>query len=306
MTRPAWSERIRALLWYVGCAPAALVWKRGKHADYAAVHRAQALALFAFLGAIIALVLALVLALSHGMVHHRDLVERWPSEAWLLSLGRKLLIVWAVFWGYAVLRAMRGVAVPVPYMSWTVRRRWPTALGAVVLAVLLLAVLVIVPLVLVAESLVTDAPDQGRVFLIYDHLDRFPRFIFSAAALPIVRTGVARYGPGSVVMLPISRSAIETALTQGDFVIIASHGVADGLILDDGYYRPEDVPALDADGPLQFVYLAGCDSGAQQRAWEAALHPATVKSYDRLTPVIEHLWWFWARGPTQVRALAVE
>ena len=34
--------------------------------------------------------------------------------------------------------------------------------------------------------------------------------------------------------------------------------------------------------------------------------PAEVKTYNRLTAVVEHLWWIWREGPRRIRALAVE
>ncbi len=304
MTRPAWGKRVAALVCYAGLAPLVAVWRRKKRSEYIAVHCSQALVLFAFLGIIVVLVSALVLILSYGMVHHRQLVERWPSEVWLLSLGRKLLIVWGVFWGYALFRALRGSARPVPYMSFALRCQWLQRAGAAFLCAVLLTLLAFIPVIIMAELLVTDNAERGKVFMVYDDLGRFPRPLFSFAMYPVARAAVTRYGPDSAVLLPISRVAIETALTRGTYVVIASHGTARGLLLDGGYYTPEDVPSLDEHASLQFVYLAGCDSGAQRLAWEKALRPAAVKTYDRLTPVIEHFWWFWTQGPQRVRELS--
>ncbi len=295
-------ERTLALLCYLGVVPAALYCKKKHPSDYCTLHAKQALVLFGFLAIIVVLLAVLVLLLSYGMVHHRQLVERWPSEVWLLSLGRKLLIVWAVFWGYAVVRAVRGSAVPVPYLSRALRSRWLPNTGAIFVVSLVVIAVVMCPIVVRAHTLTTEREEAGKVFVVYDDLGRFPRFLFSFAVYPITRSAVARHGHDSVVMAPMTRTAIKTALTQGTFVIIASHGTAQGLLLEEGYFTPDDVPPLHDHTPLQFVYLAGCDSGAQRQAWETALYPATVKTYDRLTPVIEHLWWFWIEGPKHVRA----
>ena len=55
---------------------------------------------------------------------------------------------------------------------------------------------------------------------------------------------------------------------------------------------------------LEFVYLTGCDSGAQETAWKNAFAPARVVTYNRLTSVFEHIWWLWVRAPRVVRGLA--
>jgi len=303
MTRSAFWERIAALLLYFGFVPVLLFGRRKTPAEYREVHRKQALILFTFLGAIFLLLLLLVTLLSYGMVYHRNLVERWPTEVWLLSLIRKLLIVWVVFWGYAVFRAIQGISVPVPYMTFFTRRRLLQYTGLAVLCFAWLVFLIAAPIVIVADALVTSDVEHGSVFMVYEDQDRFPRPLFSLAMLPIARASIKRYGPNSAVLLRISPEAIQAAVKRGIVVVIASHGTSKGLLLEKGYFTPADIPPLGEEARLKYVYLAGCDSGVQKEAWEKALRPATVKTYDRLTPVIEHLWWFWNEGPRIVREL---
>ncbi|MCK5861513.1 MAG: hypothetical protein KAH38_03445 [Candidatus Hydrogenedentes bacterium] len=296
-------ERIIALLLYVGFIPALIFTRSKTTSGYLQTHRNQALTLFSFLGVIALLLLLLVLALSYAMVYYRGLVESGPTEVWLLSFIRKLLIVWVVFWGYAVFRALRGAAVFVPYLSFFAKRRFLHKAGFGVLCIAWAIFLIITPIVIMADSLVTSDTEKGRVFMVYEDQHRFPRPLFSLAALPMARAAVSRYGSGSMVLLSISPDAIQAAVKKGMVVIIASHGTAAGLLLEDGYFTPSDIPHLDEDSRLKFVYFAGCDSGSQREAWTRALAPATVKTYDRLTPVIEHLWWFWVEGPKVIREL---
>ncbi|HDP34683.1 MAG TPA: hypothetical protein ENN29_06180 [Candidatus Hydrogenedentes bacterium] len=304
MIRPGFGERVAALCCYAGLLPNPLLWRNRDVSQFSLVHRNQALTLYAFLGLILAVFILLLLALSYGMVYHRDLVEPLPTEVWLLSFGRKLLIVWIVFWGYAALKAALGSSRPVPYIAWMTQRKFLHRLGRGFLCFAWLVLFVAISLTALAELKVTDEIARGKVFMVYEDLNRFPRFLFSLAMYRMACAGVARYGPGSAVLLPIDADTIQTAVRQGVVVIIASHGTANGLLLRDGYFTPSDIPAPGENPSLRFVYLAGCDSGAHRAAWEKAFHPATVKTYDRLTPVVEHLWWFWTQGPRIIREVS--
>jgi hypothetical protein len=267
---------------------------------YLAIHRNQALTLFAFLGVVFLLLLMLVGGLSYGMVYHRNLVESGPTEVWLLSFIRKLLIVWLVFWAYSVFRALRGSPVPVPYLSVLSSRRYLHRTGMATLIAIFMALSAIVPLLIVADAQVSDVVEEGSVFMVYEDQGRFPRCLFSLAVFPIARASIKHYGPGSMVLLPISPDSIRAAINHGVVVIIASHGTSNGLLLEGGYFTPSDLLPRENSDRLKYVYFAGCDSGTQRSAWEEALRPAQVHTYDRLTPVLEHLWWFWTKGPSVV------
>lgn len=296
----AFQERAAALLLYLGFLPILFVHRSKEPSTYLAVHRNQALTLYAFLGVVFLLLLLLVGALSYGMVYHRDLVESGPTEVWLLSFIRKLLIVWLVFWAYSVFRALRGSAVPVPYLAVLSSRRYLHRVGMAALTAIFTVLFTIVPLLVVADAQVTDAVEGGSVFMVYEDQGRFPRCLFSLAVFPMARASIKHYGPGSIVLLPISPESIQAAIQHGVVVIIASHGTSNGLLLEKGYFTPSDLLPRENSDRLKYVYFAGCDSGTQRSAWEEALRPAQVHTYDRLTPVLEHLWWFWTKGPSVV------
>lgn len=304
MQPPGLWERIYALLLYAGCVPVLLFYRKKTPSSYLEIHRSQALVLLAFLVLILVTLIFLAGLLSYGMVYYRDVVESGPTEVWLLSFIRKLLIVWVVFWGYAVFRAVRGSAIPVPYMSFVVKRRFLQRAGLIAACVIWLVLVVLIPAMIFADSLVTGEVEKGSVFMVYEDQNRFPRALFSLAMLPVAWEAINRYGQESVVLLRISPESIQTAVQHGVVVIIASHGTSKGLLLEKGYFTPADIlPRTDA-ARLKFVYFAGCDSGAQRDAWEKALYPAEVFLYDRLTPVIEHLWWLWTQGPRIVREVS--
>jgi hypothetical protein len=51
------------------------------------------------------------------------------------------------------------------------------------------------------------------------------------------------------------------------------------------------------------VYNSACDSGSKAGEWEQALAPAEVRTFGRLSAVIEHLLWLWSEGPRRVREM---
>lgn len=300
---PGSFNRIRGALLYAGFALPYSMVPEEKQSSYMRLHCRQALALAAVFALIFFVLIVLILLLSYGMVFHRELMEQWPTEAWLLSLGRKLLIAWAVFWGHGLVQALRGSASPTPYLHGLARRPCIRSFGRIMLLFFLISGVLLSLLTVNAECHVGSHLESAHVFIVYDDLGRFPRSLFSLAVYPIARAATQRWGMDSVALLPLSAGAIQNALVRGRFIVIASHGTARGLLVEEGYYTPEDVPAPGSNPNLSYVYLAGCDSGAQRQAWEKALHPATVKTYDRMTPVFEHVWWFWTQGPAIVRAL---
>jgi len=54
---------------------------------------------------------------------------------------------------------------------------------------------------------------------------------------------------------------------------------------------------------LRFVYITGCDSGAQAEAWERQLAPAEVVTFNRLSAWLEHIYWLLFRGADAIRRL---
>ena len=302
-SNPRLTHRIQAFLLYVGFAPVAWRLVKRPSQPYLRTHYNQSLALWAVMGVILSLFALMALALSLAMVYNREWAESRGGEDWILSITRKAFLVWGVFWLFSLWRSLRGSTDTVPFLHFLVRSTFIRGTGLVVLSIFFCITALLAPLTLQAENQVTRDPSQGKVFFLYDDLGLFPRPLFSLAMYRLSKASNNRWGPDSAILLPLSRDSINLALRGGTFVFIGSHGTAAGLLLGDGYYRPEDVPRLTAGEGPAYVYLAGCDSGAQREAWEGALRPATVKTYDRLTPTLEHLWWLWTEGPRIVHDL---
>jgi len=299
---PPVTLRLKACACYAGLYLLALGANRNS-SPYLLVHRNQSLALFAVLFLFGMAALALIGALSYAIVFYREWMENFPVESSAISICRKILLVWMVFWGYAVVGALRGVQVPVPCLGALRERPWARAMGLFASQVLLAAMIAVFLLNMRAQMLLQQGSAETRVHLMYENLNRFPVWMFRAAFYPVIVAASERWGKGSAVLRPVSEAAIRDALSEGVFVFIGSHGTERGLLLEGGCFSPRDVPAPGTEFRLRYVYLAGCDSGAQRFAWEEALAPAEVKTYDRMTPVVEHLWWLWTHGPEVIRRL---
>jgi hypothetical protein len=300
--KPEVAQRFLALSLYLGFAPSVWFCRKRFSSSYLNNHYGQSMALWGLLGTMTASLIFMVLVLSILMIRYQEWMESQTVEVWIISFGRKCLLVWLVFWLYSVWRCLRGIAVLVPYLAVLSMSFWFHRAGVACASLFFVAVTALVPLTIQADQLVVNHPDHGKIYMLYDDLGIFPRGLFSVAMYRLAYEGQKKWGYGSAVLLPLDRDGINHALSTGIFVFVGSHGTAQGLLLRDGYYRPADVPE-NSGKDLAYVYLAGCDSGVQREAWEEALHPAKVKTYDRLTPTLEHLWWLWTEGPGIVRNL---
>lgn len=301
-TAPSLGIRLAALLLYLGCAP--LFWLRRPFTEdpFWQRHRKQAALLWAVLGLFVLFFVLLILAASLIMVEARGWFETHPVESWLLSLMRKAILVWLVFWLYAVWRCLRGREDAVPYLGRMAEAKALNCSGRIVVHLFFIALILFPPAIVRAESLVKSRGEEGGVYVLYDDQGRFPRWIFSLAVWRL-SFATRQCMPGQkLALLPATRANLDEALDKASFIFAGTHGTTAGLLLQDGLYAPDQ--RTDPVGvPLQFIYLAGCDSGYQQEAWEACLAPATLRSFDRLTPTLEHLWRLWTEIPAQLYSL---
>lgn len=164
-----------------------------------------------------------------------------------------------------------------------------------------------------AVKLTNSNPQTATVYMIYENAlyigqDTYsvPKWIFSLGFYPIAEISNYRWGAGSVSVQPLSQDSLETALKNGRFVFIASHGNY-GLLSNPtsskGYIEPADIIPLGKNNNLQFVYLAGCKSGDLKELWELVFSPAKVKTFDRFSWIPEHVVWLWFSGPKIVSSL---
>lgn len=301
---PASHERALAVLLYPGTAPLLRWLLRRRWTPFLEHHHRRALALAALLSGLALLFVLVVLALSWLMSAHGDLYNTGNYEAWTMSIFRKLLIVWGVFWAYGMLLAARGSAAPIPWLDHIINRRLVQITGReatrIAYGLAVCAVLVVTLVNRVAPNRITEAP----ACLLYENVGgRYPRALFALGYFPTVLAARKHWGPGGVTLQPLSEETLRAALAHAEFVFVGSHGTEQGLLLETGYVAPTDLRDAPLNPGLNYVYLAGCDSGARRREWEEALAPARVVTQDRLAPTVQHLWWLWHHGPRVIETL---
>ncbi len=301
-----WRLRLAAAAAYLGAAP--LVWASpsARRHPWLARQAAQAVAVWALLGLLLLITVGAAAFLSYAVIFHRDWFLAWPLESYVLIALRRAALAWGVLALFGAAMALAGSRQTLPGIGWLAARGTLIRAAAATQGALVVLLCLLGALAWHAAALAPARAAEPQVFLLFDDVDRYPRWLFTLPFFRISATAENVWGEQRVEARPLTRDALERALANGRFVFLATHGGANGLINDGGWIRPEDVRDLPKAQDLAFVYLAGCDSGALAEQWRAALAPAEVKTYPRLTATLEHAWWMWTRGPAIVRQLAAQ
>ena len=298
-------KRITTAIGYAGLAPVLILAPPLRRDAFTGHHLRQALGILAMGVLLLAAFLVAVAIFSFWLVQDRAIYEDFHGEAWLLFVFRKLAVAWAVFPAFGAVTALAARSWQLPLATFlgenSYIRRGTTAL-CLGMALLLGA------LASVGIYTSQQTPDTGPapVYVLYDNTLGLPRPLFALGFRPLLRAGDKAYGAGQAVLAPLTEPNLTDALEHGRFVFLGAHGKARGLLLEGKWCPPERAAAMAKNSALAFVYLASCDGGAQADAWRDALAPAEVKTYNRLTAVVEHLLWVWFRGPGIVRETAQE
>ncbi|MFP4499877.1 MAG: hypothetical protein ACLFTT_02655 [Candidatus Hydrogenedentota bacterium] len=295
--------RFLGALAYVGVAPLGWLLPRWRRTPFLHHHGAQAAGILALLWLIGLAFVVVVAAFSILFIQYRGLYEDLDGEGWILFVFRKLVLAWCVFPVFGAGLALGGCAWELPLANYLGNRR---NLRRTVFCATLCAYGAGIVTTGMATHATARAEEAGPapVYMLYDNSVPRPRWLFALAFLPVTRAAEEIHGPGAAVVAELSADNLAEALLHARFVFLAAHGKAEGIIIDREYVAPKEAAALEKNPDLAFVYLAGCDSGAQAVRWQEALAPAEVVTYDRLTAVIEHIVWMWTRGPEVVRGIA--
>lgn len=244
-----------------------------------------------------------VLVLSWVMVRHRDFYDAIQQEALFLSIFRKALIIFVVLYCYEAVLIVIGSSGKIPWVGRLGRFSGVSHLANVGLISVFIFIGCFIFLGWRGENLAAGT-DSAKAYFLYEDVEgRFPRALFAFGYYPSLSAAAKKWGRDEVVLLPISDINIKKSLNNGEYVFVGSHGTEEGILLKSGFITPDEIKAMGDHPRLRFVYLAGCDSGAQRRQWEEAFHPARLVTYDRLVPTLEHVWWLWFRGPAEIAAL---
>jgi hypothetical protein len=274
------------------------------------------------------------LLLTYAIFDHREIYERFPLFGLAAPVRDSVpaalaFLFWILLCCGGVFLALCGSTRALPWIARMTRRPLVYRLAWVGNAFLVVMVFVVAAATVHASSLTRQDDEPAQVYLLYDDMGLVPRWVFNLGFYRISLAASERWGPGSVVVAPLDEHHLELALQHGHFVFLACHGINGNIALPDFSIFPQTVfqddgtptnhavlmtihdsvepeppwVAPSAGKSLRLVYNSGCDCGGKAMLWEAALAPAEVKTFDRLSTVAEHIVWLWVDGPERVRGM---
>jgi len=304
--RPRKIERLLAITFYFGLAPYFATFCLRGDRRFLRHHFAHALAFSALLLLILALTILVYVAphLLPGDPQHRQLSGA-PLMLWLLSdtMLRSLFLLWLLAWAGAVASAAVGLAPELPLIARLARSPRLHSLALIASSPTYLVLLIFVGIAFHASLLADSRMRPAAAYLLYDDLGFVPQWVFEVGFYRISLAATARWGPGSVVVAPLTKEALDAALAHGRFVFVASHGNEGRILIGRSSYGPDEARRAPPGRPLQLLYIAGCDVGDSAPAWRNGLAPAEVILFNRESYVYEHFRWLWLDGPARIRAL---
>ncbi len=286
--RPGWCDRLLAALCYVGFGPLLAPWRRVRTRPFVQHHLAQGLAV-GMLAVLLALaLLAAAVGWAWFIVNHREIVRSvGDADGWAVAVA---FLVWAAFMLGGLVLALCGSSRRLPLLHQLTagsRRRCVAILvnlGAYGLLVL------VVGMTCHAAAICRSDDGPAPVYVLYDDMDFFPRWVFQLGAYPIALTADARWGPGSTVVLPLRRPTLDRALEHARVLVLLCHG-RDGAVVSGRLCVAAPTPQAGAPGVprllgalpipthgqdweplavgdrLQLAYITACDGGRNAAGW---------------------------------------
>jgi hypothetical protein len=300
-------SRILCVSFYLGLAPLLAVSLFRREKDQVIKHHyRQSLAIFLILLCIFIFYLCYFTSATVLLLYSSEIYQSFPFDIVLFVISACLFLLWLLLWTYGVFQAVRGSIHNIPFTSRIINNKtlMSISLGWEILLFASIAVSAI--FTTFSTRLAYDHLEPCSTYMLYDDMGFIPHWAFTLAFYRMSLATTERWGKGSVVVAPLSKWAINYAFQNGRVVFVASHGT-EGLIKISRWtnerFGPKDVNSEDIGSELQFVYLAGCNSGKLGSEWKNALRPAEAKTFDRLSANAEHLSWLWNKGPRLIHTL---
>lgn len=325
-----WRDRLCAVACYAGLAPLFRLARR-RSDPFFDHHAAQAAVFWLLLDVIVFVSLAYLAGVSAMIVYARGAYERLPNVSGLAPPERDgmpitaAVLVWLAAVGLATVLAAFGQQRSWPIVGRLARRPRVLRFAWIANTLSLLLAALILTAALHASTFTRDDGRPAAVYVLYDDLGGVPRWVINLGFYRLSAAATERWGPKSVVVARLDVPHLRDALENGKVVFLACHG-ANGEILARDFTV---MPALAADSfpdqsqrgvlaitkrgserlrdwiepgkNLRFLYNAACDGGRQRDAWRASFVPAEVKTFDRLSLVVEHWHWAWFTAPRLIR-----
>ena len=268
------------------------------------------------------------------LIHFPDLDRRLdPCELGmtyaLLALLGALFVVWIVLLGLALAGSSRQLSL----LMHLTRRPWVIRFSTLANSFALALILPIAVLAFHATSMTRPSREGADVYFLYDEGVWVPRWAFALGLYRVSLQAERNWGKGCTVLDHLNKENLRKAFASGKVVILATHG-QEGCAIT--YYAPEylcvgapDAGATDernssrflrmkvlgrddkwskwehvaVDGKLRLAYIFACYSGQRASQWEEHLAPAKVITYNRVSTVFDHAYWFAFTGPAELRRI---
>jgi hypothetical protein len=304
---PPWSSRLLAVAGYLGLTPLLRLFRVRRQDIFLRHHQAHALAtllplLLLLLIWPIWLAVEVYLVRNHVQTSH---IHAALTGMTIVSLGG--LGLWGLTAIVGIGLVIAGSSRPLPLIAWLARRPRLTGLALVGNSVMLALVVLVVGLAIHASSLAREDAAPARVYYLYDNRDHaflgtWGQKLF---CYRVARVAQERWGPGSVVVAPITVENFRTAVTHGHFVVLISHGERGAFTTVEDLGIWPDFPGRTATPgkDLQFVYMSACHGGDKATELEQSFAPTEVVTFDRDSAALEHLWWLWFEAPARLREI---
>ncbi len=242
----------------------------------------------------------------------------------VITFGTLLFfVVWGLAWLVSLIGAICNRTPRIPLISWVASK--PKAVNLAVYLSLLVEIvlLMVIGLGIRSAQITRSMPEKAEVYVLYtvggyvrgyipapgmNDTITPPRWILTMAFYPLVQAGLEKYGEGAVSILPLSEATFNTAIQNGRFIFIASHGGASsgGFTISERPYKeymPWDVDPIKVGEQLQYAYFTGCSTGNLESEWRQVLHLKTAKMFGRLSSLYEHMLWVWFKSPAVIAGL---
>lgn len=310
-------------------------WHAKRQDMFFAHHFTQAMAvLFCLLSAIFGFCLfvtAECLFLTSFPNASQQIIERWgPYLRFIDYVIWPPIVVLAALWIMPAVFALCGSTRPVPLLKQLTRRTWMIRFSLFSNTLMLALAPVIAACALHASSLTRTCHKGASVYFLYDEGVGVPRWFFALGMYRISLQAESHWGKGCTVIDYLNQENLRTALTDGKVLILATHGQygfaytyyaptvlavgpADSGVKDqrnsshflsmsvvgkdNRYVHWENVAVSDN---LQLAYIFACNGGERATEWKEHLSPAQVVTYNRVSTVYDHAYWFAIAGPAVI------
>ncbi|MGC8847149.1 MAG: hypothetical protein ACP5QY_15015, partial [Candidatus Hydrogenedens sp.] len=284
-----------------GFAPVLDIFPSNRKNNFLYLHIRQSIILWSWLFLIVLFIGVFALLLSFLVVYFPDFYQNWDIELWFISITRKILLCWLIFFIFGFGSALLSSVHLLPFIASWMKNKWLLLFSKFVNTLLIIIVSFIGVINIYAYFLLYPRENVPKVYVLYDNLDYLPQCIFNIGFFRIITTGCYIYERGGVALRVVDKESFAESLKNAEIIFVASHGWEEGMLSHEGIIKPEDIQKMEINKHLKFIYLSACKSGAQREAWERVLSPAKVLTYKRMTATFEHAWWFWKNAPRVIR-----